>query len=261
MVRAGAHLAAGAIAAALLLTGAGGAVAVADTPADSAVSKNANGTAPDSSAAAAEHSVDNNTFSSSENARSAGEQADNAVASNGSDAKDPPRVGSGDEQINEKKPDEKKPDHDPGTSDRPGDKTINKVRNVPKRRLPSTWPRNVPKRRLPSTWPRCPKRRLASTWPRCPKRRLPSTLPRCPKRRLASTLPRCPKRRLASTWPRCPKRRLASTWPRCPSSCPRNATAGRSTPHHLRPRPSTPTRWMRLPAKPDNVPAGMSHRS
>ena len=126
MVRAGAHLAAGAIAAALLLTGAGGAVAVADTPADSAVSKNANGTAPDSSAAAAEHSVDNNTFSSSENARSAGEQADNAVASNGSDAKDPPRVGSGDEQINEKKP-----DHDPGTSDSPGDKTINKVPQRP----------------------------------------------------------------------------------------------------------------------------------
>ena len=158
MVRAGAHLAAGAIAAALLLTGAGGAVAVADTPADSAVSKNANGTAPDSSAAAAEHSVDNNTFSSSENARSAGEQADNAVASNGSDAKDPPRVGSGDEQINEKKPDEKKPDHDPGTSDWPGDKTINRVphtsRSAASRRpgpaarsAASTCPRNATARR------------------------------------------------------------------------------------------------------------------
>ena len=191
MVRAGAHLAAGAIAAALLLTGAGGAVAVADTPADSAVSKNANGTAPDSSAAAAEHSVDNNTFSSSENARSAGEQADNAVASNGSDAKDPPRVGSGDEQINEKKPDEKKPDHDPGTSDWPGDKTINKV----------------PQR------PEAPPPVDLAPLPEAPLR-LPS------------------------------KRHRRPIYP--PS---------------FRPRPSTPTRWMRLPAKPDNVPAGMSHRS
>jgi hypothetical protein len=210
MVRAGAHLAAGAIAAALLLTGAGGAVAVADTPADSAASKNANGTAPDSSAAAAEHSVDNNTFSSSENARSAGEQADNAVASNGSDAKDP-RVGSGDEQINEKKPDEKKPDHDPGTSDWPGDRRSMECRDVPE--APPVDLALLFQRRLASTWPRCPKRRLASTWPRCPK-----------------LLP--------------PKRHRRPIYP--PS---------------FRPRPSTPTRWMRLPAKPDNVPAGMSHRS
>jgi hypothetical protein len=126
MVRAGAHLAAGAIAAALLLTGAGGAVAVADTPAGSAASENANNTAPDSSAAPAEHSseaehpADNNTLSSSENARSPGDQADNE--SNGGDAKDSAREEPGDEQI-----DEKKPDQDPGTSDDPGDKTINKV--------------------------------------------------------------------------------------------------------------------------------------
>ena len=135
MVKAGAHLAAGAIAAALLLTGAGGAVAVADTPADSTASENSNSTAPDSSAAPAEHSVkaehpvDNNTFSSSENARSPGDQADNE--SNGGDAKDSAREEPGDEQIDEKTPDEKKPDHDPGTSDDPGGKTINRVPLLP----------------------------------------------------------------------------------------------------------------------------------
>ena len=138
MVKAGAHLAAGAIAAALLLTGAGGAVAVADTPADSTASENSNSTAPDSSAAPAEHSVkaehpvDNNTFSSSENARSAGDQADNAVESNGGDAKDSAREEPGDQQIDEKKPDEKKPDHaSGGTSDCPGGKTINRVPLLP----------------------------------------------------------------------------------------------------------------------------------
>jgi hypothetical protein len=144
MVKAGAHLAAGAIAAALLLTGAGGAVAFADTPADSTASENSNSTAPDSSAAPAEHSVkaehpvDNNTLSSSENARSPGDQADNE--SNGGDAKDSAREEPGDEQIDEKQPDEKQPeekqpDHDPGASncsggsasDCPGGKTITRV--------------------------------------------------------------------------------------------------------------------------------------
>jgi hypothetical protein len=124
MVRAGAHLAAGAIAAALLLTGSGGAVAVADTTADSAGSENANSTASDSSAATSERPVDNRVFSSSDNARAAGDQAaDKAVESNGSDQKNSAREESGGEQIDKKK----KPDHDPGTSDRPGGKTINRV--------------------------------------------------------------------------------------------------------------------------------------
>src|SRR6478752_758692 len=100
MVKAATHLAAGAIAAAFLLAGAGGAVAAADTPSGSAGSENANSTASDSGPAPAPGPVDNNAFSSSgENARAAG-----------------------DEQAGEQKP--VKPDH--GTSDLPG-KSINRV--------------------------------------------------------------------------------------------------------------------------------------
>ena len=73
MVKAATHLAAGAIAAAFLLAGAGGAVAAADTPSGSAGSENANSTASDSGPAPAPRPVDNNAFSSSgENARAAG---------------------------------------------------------------------------------------------------------------------------------------------------------------------------------------------
>ena len=188
MVKAGAHLAAGAIAAALLLTGAGGAVAVADTPADSTASENSNSTAPDSSAAPAEHSVkaehpvDNNTFSSSENARSAGDQADNAVRATAATRRTPL-------------------ERSPVTS--------RSTRRSPTRRSPTTIParattpaarrsiecRYFPKLRLPSTWPRCPKRRL----------RRPGPAARC-----AAPTP----------------------LPAAPSTCPRNATARRYTPHH-----------------------------
>ena len=123
MVKAATHLAAGAIAAAFLLAGAGGAVAAADTPSGSAGSENANSTASDSGPAPAPRPVDNNAFSSSgENARAAGDEAGKAVESKDTEAKDSIQVASGDEQAGEQKP--VKPDH--GTSDLPG-KSINRV--------------------------------------------------------------------------------------------------------------------------------------
>lgn len=123
MVKAATHLAAGAIAAAFLLAGAGGAVAAADTPSESAGSENANSTASDSGPAPAPRPVDNNAFSSSgENARAAGDEAGKAVESKDTEAKDSTQVASGDEQAGEQKP--VKPDH--GTSDLPG-KSINRV--------------------------------------------------------------------------------------------------------------------------------------
>ncbi|HYP91916.1 MAG TPA: hypothetical protein VER34_01745, partial [Mycobacterium sp.] len=84
----------------------------------------------------------NNAFSSSgENARAAADEADKAIDSKDTEAKDSTQVPSGDEQAGEQKP--VKPDH--GTSDLPG-KSINRVRYVPKRHLPTTWSR-CPKRR------------------------------------------------------------------------------------------------------------------
>jgi hypothetical protein len=123
MVKAATHLAAGAIAAAFLLAGAGGAIAAADTPSESAGSESANGTASDSGPAPSPHPADNNSFSSSsENAGAAGDEADKAVESNGAEAKDSTRAESSAEQTEEKKPVE--PDH--STTDSPG-KTINRV--------------------------------------------------------------------------------------------------------------------------------------
>jgi len=123
MAKVATHLAAGAIAAAFLLAGTGGAVAAADTPSGSAGSENANSTASNSGPAPAPHPVDNNAFSSSgENARAAADEADKAIDSKDTEAKDSTQVPSGDEQAGEQKP--VGPDH--GTSDLPG-KSINKV--------------------------------------------------------------------------------------------------------------------------------------
>ena len=116
MAKVATHLAAGAIAAAFLLAGTGGAVAAADTRSESAGSENANSTASNSGPAPAPHPVDNNAFSSSgENARAAADEADKAIDSKDTEAKDSTQVPSGDEQAGEQKP--VKPDH--GTSDLP----------------------------------------------------------------------------------------------------------------------------------------------
>jgi len=107
-VRAEIHLAAGAIAAAFLLACIGGAVASAD-PADSPGTENTNSTTSDTGPATAE--------------RSGGVEADKAVESQGADPKDLAR----EQQSADEHTQEKPADHDPGTGDCPGDKTISRV--------------------------------------------------------------------------------------------------------------------------------------
>jgi hypothetical protein len=122
MARARVYLAAGTIAAALVLAS-GGAVAAADTTGDSAGSDNTtNSTADAGNAPASDHSVEANTLSSGGNEKAASDPAPNPVESSGGDAKDPAPTESSDEPV-EKKPVE----HDPGTHDNPGDKSINRV--------------------------------------------------------------------------------------------------------------------------------------
>ena len=113
MVRPVTHLAAATIAAALLLTGFGGAIAVADTPAESAGSEAANTTASDGDSGPSSHSVENNPFSSDEK-----DKPDDPEPTSGEDPEQP-----GDAPIDEKQP----ADHDDCTIACPGDKTINRV--------------------------------------------------------------------------------------------------------------------------------------
>lgn len=116
-MRAEIHLAAGAIAAAFLLAGIGGAVAGADTG-DSAGSENNNSAASASGPDSAESPADNNSFSGP----NVGDQADGPVETTGIDTKDSAREQSVDEHTGEKPA-----NHPPGTGDCPGDKTINRV--------------------------------------------------------------------------------------------------------------------------------------
>jgi hypothetical protein len=124
MARARVYLAAGAVAAALVLASGGGAVAAADTTGDSAGSDNTtNSTGDAGNAEPTNHSVEANTLSSGGNEKAASDPAPNAVESSGGDAtKDPAPTESSDEPV------VKKPvGNDPGTHDSPGDKSINRV--------------------------------------------------------------------------------------------------------------------------------------
>jgi hypothetical protein len=129
MVRAGTHLAAGAMAAALLLAGAGGALAFADTGGESAGGESASGSssgsngAEDSGPASAAHSADAGAASGPERPTSTvGDQAERAVEPPATEAAD-----SAPEKPAEQ-PTEKKPpvEHVHG-SDKCPCKTVNKT--------------------------------------------------------------------------------------------------------------------------------------
>jgi hypothetical protein len=120
MDTAGIRLAAGAIAAALLLTGFSGAVAVADPP-DSTGSESANNTASDTSHDPPVHSAEENTFSGN---ASVADQADKGAESRDSEVNDAAREQTAGEHSDVNKPDNHDHDHH---ADCPGDKTINKV--------------------------------------------------------------------------------------------------------------------------------------
>jgi hypothetical protein len=125
MVRAGRHLAAAAIAAALLLAGAG-AVASADTTGESAGGESGSSTAADSGPAEASH-PDTGTFSGNERpTATAGDQADSVVEHPATEAAGSAPEKSGDE------PTEEKPAvvHDHCSDECPG-KTVNKAPAVP----------------------------------------------------------------------------------------------------------------------------------
>ena len=157
MVKAAAHLAAGAIAAAFLLAGAGGAVAAADTPSESAGSENANSTASQT-AVPPRPRAPLTTMRSPAAARMPG----------------PPAMKPA-RRAKAKKPRRRTPLKSRPVTSRPESRSLS---------IPITAPaicparasigcRYVPKRHLPSTWSRCPKRRS----------RLPSKLrrpPTCP---------------------------------------------------------------------------------
>jgi hypothetical protein len=125
MVRAGTHLAAGAIAAALLLAGAGGAVASADTTGESAGGESASGTAADSGAPAA-HSEPNPLSSTEHPTSTAGDKADKAVERPATEAAESAAEKSGEEPTEEKPPVVR--DH--GSDEYPG-KTVTKTPVVP----------------------------------------------------------------------------------------------------------------------------------
>jgi hypothetical protein len=145
MGRADTHLAACAIAAAVLLAGANGAVAAAD-PADSAAGEKPSSTASDSGPDQSAHTSAGSTGASSENARSVGDQPGQAAQDNSGDAKESPKESpkeSGDEDVG------KKPvDHDSGTSGRPDGKTVNRV--------PQLLPEAPPPIDLPPALPATP---------------------------------------------------------------------------------------------------------
>jgi len=140
MGRADTHLAACAIAAALLLAGANGAVAAAD-PVDSAAAENPSSTASDSGPDQSAHTSASSTGASSENAGTVGDQAGQAAQDNSGDAKESPKE-SGDEQVGKKPADD-----DSGTSDCPG-KTVT--------RAPLVLPEAPPPIDLPPALPATP---------------------------------------------------------------------------------------------------------
>lgn len=126
MVRAGTHLAAGAMAAALLLAGAGGALASADTGGESAGGESASSSssgAADSGPAPAARSVDAGAASGPEHpTATVGDQSDEAVERPATEAAESAREKPAEQPTEEKPPVE----HDNGSDEYPG-KTVTKA--------------------------------------------------------------------------------------------------------------------------------------